>query len=72
MKWYSDLGKEKQHLKLIFEKSDGARVSAVKFFSKPDDFGGIVQGQNINLLAHLEKSTFGNHPELRLRIVDIL
>ncbi|TSC83496.1 MAG: single-stranded-DNA-specific exonuclease [Parcubacteria group bacterium Gr01-1014_17] len=65
-------GKEKQHLKLVFKKSDGEKISAVKFFSKPDDFGGIAQGQNINLLAHLEKSTFGNRPELRLRIVDVV
>lgn len=65
-------GKEGQHLRIIFQKSDGARISAVKFFSKPDDFGGIVTGQNINLLAHLEKSTFGSYPELRLRMVDIV
>lgn len=65
-------GREKQHLKLIFEKSNGEKVSAVKFFAKPDDFGGIAVGQFINLLAHLENSTFGNRPELRLRIVDIL
>lgn len=65
-------GKERQHLKLIFQKSDGERVSAVKFFAKPDDFGGIAVGQSINLLAHLENSTFGNRPELRLRIVDVV
>lgn len=63
-------GKERQHLKLLFGKTNGDGVSAVKFFAKPDDFGGIAQGQHINLLANLEKSTFGPYPELRLRIVD--
>lgn len=29
-------------------------------------------GQKINLVAHVEKSTFRNFPELRLRIVDII
>lgn len=64
-------GKEKKHLKLVFEKSNSEKVSAVKFFAQHGDFGGIFPGQNINFLAHLEKSTFGNYPELRLRIVDI-
>jgi single-stranded-DNA-specific exonuclease len=31
-------GREKQHLKLIFEKQSGEKVSAVKFFAKPEDF----------------------------------
>lgn len=65
-------GKERQHFKLIFKKTNGEKVSAVKFFAKPEDFGGIAQGQNINLLAHLENSTFGIYPELRLRIVDVM
>ena len=65
-------GKEKQHLKLIFNKKSVEKISAIKFYSKPDDFGGIVPGQNINLLAHLEKSVFGSYPELRLRIVDVM
>ncbi len=65
-------GKEKQHLKLVFEKKSGERVSAIHFFAKPADFSASVQtGNRVNLLATLENSTFGNRPELRLRIVDI-
>lgn len=65
-------GKEKQHLKLPFEKTNGEKVSAVKFFAKPEDFNPPpLAGSRLNLLAHLEKSTFGTYPELRLRIVDI-
>ncbi len=66
-------GKEKQHLKLIFAKSNGGRISAVEFFAKPEDFGPPpAAGGRVNLLAHLENSTFGNRSELRLRIVDLV
>ncbi|OGG41089.1 single-stranded-DNA-specific exonuclease RecJ [Candidatus Kaiserbacteria bacterium GWA2_50_9] len=65
-------GKERQHLKLVFQKSTGERVSAVQFFTKTEDYGGIAPGKEINLLAHLEKSVFGSYPELRLRIVDVI
>jgi single-stranded-DNA-specific exonuclease len=65
-------GKEKQHLKLVFEKKNGNRVSAIHFFAKPADFSTLVQaGNRVNLLANLEHSLFGNRPELRLRIVDV-
>ncbi|MDO8564475.1 MAG: DHHA1 domain-containing protein, partial [bacterium] len=66
-------GKQKQHLKLTFEKKSGEKISAVRFFTKPDDFSvPLVSGERINLLAHLEKSTFRDITELRLRIVDIV
>ena len=76
-------GKEKQHLKLTFAKSDGVYVNAIKFYAKPEDFrplrSDLESGKrsdlvlpHINLLAHLEKSTFGNRTELRLRIADIV
>ncbi|OHA21498.1 MAG: single-stranded-DNA-specific exonuclease RecJ [Candidatus Taylorbacteria bacterium RIFCSPHIGHO2_01_FULL_51_15] len=65
-------GKEKQHLKLIFAKSDGVFVPAIQFYAKPEDFGVEPrEGGVVNLLAHFEKSTFGNRTELRLRIVDV-
>ena len=66
-------GKEKQHLKLTFAKSDGVWVNAIQFYAKPSDFTAeISEGKQVNLLANLERSTFGNRTELRLRIVDIV
>ncbi len=66
-------GKEKQHLKLVFQKKSGERVSAIHFFAKSADFSASVQaGNRVNLIATLENSIFGNRPELRLRIVDII
>ncbi len=65
-------GKEKNHLELGFQNSKNKRVSALSFFSSPEDFGvPLQQGNKINLVATVEKSTFRNFPELRLRIVDI-
>ena len=66
-------GREKQHLKLVFAKSDGVCVSAIKFYATPSDFNVEIQeSKTVNLLAHFEKSTFGNRTEFRLRIVDII
>jgi len=66
-------GKEKQHLKLVFAKTDGVWVNAIRFYAKPEDFpSALMEGRPVNLLAHLERSTFGNKTELRLRIVDII
>ncbi|MEK7087972.1 MAG: hypothetical protein AAB891_01690, partial [Patescibacteria group bacterium] len=66
-------GRDKQHLKLVFAKSDGVFVNAIQFYAKPEDFSREVrEGTAVTLLAHLEKSVFGNRTELRLRIVDIV
>lgn len=68
----SHFGKEKKHLKLIFNKKDGKKISAIKFFALEEKkMSDIKSGQIINLLVNLEKSTFGRTNELRLRIVDI-
>jgi single-stranded-DNA-specific exonuclease len=64
-------GKEANHLGLEFESS-GAKVSAVSFFTKPDAWGKeLVAGKRFTVAATIEKSTFRNFPELRLRLVDI-
>ena len=65
-------GKEQNHLELKFKNSKNSDVTAIAFFSTGDKFEVPVEvGNNINLIATLEKSQFRNFPELRLRIVDI-
>jgi single-stranded-DNA-specific exonuclease len=71
-------GKEKNHLeiKVCDEKTKNVNsykeITAISFFSEPKKFPVPVEvGAKINLVATLEKSTFRNFPELRLRIVDI-
>lgn len=73
VKKVEQFGREKQHLKLVLSKSNGTYVNAIKFYAKPDDFAFALQsGGPVNLVAHLERSTFGDRVEFRLRIVDIL
>ena len=65
-------GKEKNHLELKFKNSKGSDIVSIAFFQNGDKFSvPVVVGNSINLVATLEKSTFRNFPELRLRIVDI-
>jgi len=66
-------GKEKNHMELMLKNGSDKKIPAIGFFSHPESWGGkISQGDNIDLLATMEKSTFRNYPELRLRIVDII
>ncbi len=65
-------GKEKNHLELKFKNSNGKDITAMAFFSTPEKYTvPLSEGSTIQLVATLEKSTFRNFPELRLRIVDI-
>ncbi len=49
-------------------------VKAIQFFSagNEDLMAKIKQGEELSLVAHMEKSMFKRYPEYRLRIVDIL
>lgn len=65
-------GKENNHTEVIFKNSKGQNISAISFFSKPEDWKKLVVGATVDLVAHIEKSVFKNYPELRLRIIDIM
>lgn len=66
-------GKKNDHLELVFRNTVGEKVSAIGFFTKPEDFENTpAPAKKINLVASLEKSVFGGRTELRLRIVDII
>ena len=66
-------GKQKNHLKLIFESETGLRVTAIGFFMSITDFPGasMREGGTVDLSASFEKSYFRGRPELRLRICAI-
>ncbi|MEK7478170.1 MAG: single-stranded-DNA-specific exonuclease RecJ [Patescibacteria group bacterium] len=76
-------GNDGIHLELAFTNSGGKKIVAIGFFTcspakKFDAINGhifngaiLAPGQKIDLLVNLEKSTFKNYPELRLRIVDL-
>jgi len=78
----SKFGKEKSHIKIIFQKGAPAggsnyrrsnEVTAIQFFAGDNKkYANLKAGDSINFVAHVEKSTFGGRRELRLRIVDVL
>ncbi|MDO8492146.1 MAG: single-stranded-DNA-specific exonuclease RecJ [bacterium] len=61
-------GKTKEHLEITFRKTNGDFVRAIEFFSGRE----IKENEKISLVASMENSTFGQYPEIRLRIVDVL
>jgi len=57
----------------LHEKEFGGVVKAIGFFKTVADFNGKLEvGKRIDLIATIERSTFGRTIELRLRIVEIL
>ena len=67
-----EFGKEKNHLELSFKNNRGKIIKAIAFFKTRESYKDILKiGDEINLIATFEKSTFAGRTELRLRIVDI-
>lgn len=65
-------GKNREHMKLIFD-TPGGRLEAVAFFTSPEAFAKTPEvGASLDLLAHVEESYFMNRLQTRLRVVDIL
>jgi single-stranded-DNA-specific exonuclease len=65
-------GKAQEHLELTVCTENGCYAKAIRFFAEREMFSAEPQtNMSITLSATLERSTFGNVPELRLRIVDI-
>ncbi len=65
-------GKGKEHTKLTF-KTRGVAREAIAFFKHPEQFSAVpVAGQSVQLVAHLESSTFMGRTQTRLRLVDIV
>lgn len=65
-------GKSKDHLELTFQNGE-KNIKAIGFFGNTESYSKkIEEGRALNLIASIERSTFGNFPELRLRIIDIV
>ena len=65
-------GKNNEHIEISFKNSRGRDVKAIQFFKSFDSLPEHArEGKNINLVANIEKSTFGWKEEIRLRIVEI-
>ncbi len=63
-------GKGNEHTRATFRHKNGT-LTAIAFFKLPDSFTrSLSSGAPVDLLAHVERSTFAGRSELRLRIVD--
>ncbi|MCK5096069.1 MAG: single-stranded-DNA-specific exonuclease RecJ [Candidatus Pacebacteria bacterium] len=67
-------GKEKNHLGIDFKNSCGKKISSIGFFMTPETFPevNLGVGEKIHLIGVMERSTFRNIVELRLRIEKVL
>ncbi|MFP4022290.1 MAG: single-stranded-DNA-specific exonuclease RecJ [Candidatus Paceibacterota bacterium] len=66
-------GKQKEHLEIILADEKGVKVKAIGFFLKPQDLEkDPKEGDQVTVIATLERSFFRGRSELRLRLVDVL
>ncbi len=66
-------GKEKNHTEIVFLDKKQRHISAIQFFTDTKSLPRSIQsGGVVDIVAHIEKSTFKKYPELRLRIVEVL
>jgi single-stranded-DNA-specific exonuclease len=65
-------GKSKDHIELIFKKSDGNLISAIAFFGVKEKWNDLTKnGIKIDLFASIEMSDFRGRKEVRLRIENV-
>lgn len=65
-------GKSGGHIELVI-RGASKTIKAIRFFADRDEhMKNLAQGQEIQTVATIERSTFGWKPELRLRIVDVI
>ena len=67
-------GKDKNHLELMLSCPEtGASMRAFDFFRRAEDLSHLpVAGEQVSLLATLERDNFRSPARLALRIIDVL
>jgi single-stranded-DNA-specific exonuclease len=61
-----------EHLEIVFKDGEENTKKAISFFSGLDSFSiPLLEGKEVNLLAHFDLSRFRGKEELRLRVKDI-
>ncbi|MEA2715482.1 MAG: single-stranded-DNA-specific exonuclease [Candidatus Parcubacteria bacterium] len=66
-------GKASEHVELKFKQGSGKTIRAISFFGAAQEWAkGLQGGAIVDLIASVEKSTYRNRNELRLRIADIV
>jgi len=66
-------GKTRDHMELVFKKSNGDKISAISFFGATSDWAKVAKADKpLDLIASIEKSMYRNKAELRLRVVEVI
>ncbi len=66
-------GKGNDHVELTFKKTGGSTVAAISFFGADNEWAKTLKaGDEIDLVASIEKSMFRGRKELRLRVEDVV
>jgi single-stranded-DNA-specific exonuclease len=66
-------GKEKEHIELSVSKNPNNDIKAISFFKKASSFTKIPEsGKYCDIVGSIEKNTFNNKNEIRIRITDII
>lgn len=67
-------GKEKNHIEVVIDSEDGtSSLRAFDFFKSPEQFSYTpTKGEQVNILATLERDSFRGPTQLALRLVDVL
>jgi single-stranded-DNA-specific exonuclease len=73
IKTVEQFGKHNDHLKLFCFRENNSPVSAISFYAKPNSFSKKVSSGDIrDIVGTIEKESWGNRNDLRIRILDIL
>lgn len=66
-------GKGNDHVELVFQKKNSAKIPAISFFGANEPWTkSVAVGKPLDLVASVEKSMFRGRPELRLRVIDVI
>lgn len=64
-------GKTKEHLKVVMHDERNS-VEAMSFFARHDSFTKVLHpGETVDIIGHIESSSFRGRTSLRVRIVDV-
>ena len=68
----STFGKNSNHTGATFSKA-GGYIKGIGFFKKPENWTvPMKEGEEVHVIATIEKNTFRGANEIRLRIIDTI
>ncbi|MEY2641105.1 MAG: single-stranded-DNA-specific exonuclease, single-stranded-DNA-specific exonuclease [Candidatus Parcubacteria bacterium] len=73
VKQVEQFGKTREHLRLVFHRQQGGDVEAIAFYTTPTALTrNVSPGDRRDIVATLDKNTWGSRQSVRLRLKDVL